>query len=72
LNLTDIKLQTIYNLSNFDITVIFLSNNYSISKIYNINNINSEYLNNSSFIILENQLKNTSNINNNILLNIQL
>ena len=44
----------------------------NFSKIYNLNNINSEYLSNLSSVILENQLKNTSNINNDILLDIQL
>ena len=72
LDLTDIKLQASYNLSDFDIAAISLPNNYSISEIYNIDNTDLEYLNNSSSVILKNQLKNTSNINNNILLNAQL
>ena len=65
-------MQADYNLNNFNKTAISLFNYYSISKIYNLNNINSEYLSNLSSVILENQLKNTSNINNNILLNAQL
>ena len=72
LDLTNIKLQASYNLSDFDIAAISLPNNYSISEIYNIDNTDLEYLNNSSSVILENQLKNTSNIDNDILLDAQL
>jgi len=70
LDLTDIKLQANYNLSDFDIAAIFLPNNYSISEIYNMNNIDSEYLSDLSSVILKNQLKNISNINNDILLDV--
>ena len=72
LNLTDIELQANYNLSNFDIAAISLPNNHSISEIYNIDNTDSEYLNDSSSVILENQLENISNIDNDTLLNAQL
>jgi len=70
LDLTNIELQASYNQSNINIVAISLSEINNISEISVLKDTDSEYLNNLSFIILESQLNNISNIDNIILLNI--
>jgi len=72
LDLTDIELQASYNQSNINIAAMLLLEINNISEIPALEDTDSEYLSDLSSVILENQLENTSNINDDILLDAQL
>jgi len=72
LDLTDIESQASHNLSDFDIAATPLPNNHSIPEIHNMDDTDSEYLSDSSSVILKNQLENTSNVDDDTLLDAQL